>query len=82
MAERHPGKLHPAHRVPEHVEILYPPPQLPLNDLQTSTGDLREHVGARKEHDRIVNLLNQEQEATREGWITYDRIRMMIDEKG
>lgn len=53
---------------------------LPLNDLQTSTGALKEQIGVRKERDRILQLIKDEEKAMGMGWISYDRLKRIIEE--
>ena len=75
MGQRPVGKRDPSHKPLEHPRV-----NLEFNELQTSTGALREHLGTRKEHDRIIEILRKEEADTNSSYITYDRIRRLLSE--
>lgn len=52
-----------------------------LNDLLTSTASLSSEVARVQERDRILNILTREERKTNNSYITFDRLRMLINEE-
>lgn len=73
MSQRPVGKRDPSHKPLEHPRV-----NLDFNELQTSTGKLREQVSVRKEQDRILAMLDKDQKETKASYIPIDRVRRFI----
>jgi hypothetical protein len=65
-------------REPSHKPLEHPRVNLDFNELQTSTGNLREQVSVRKEQDRILAMLDKDQKETKASYIPIDRVRRFI----
>lgn len=75
MSEKQLIKREPSHKPLEHQRT-----ELPLNDLQISTKRLAEHTSTRKEQDRILSRLHQEQSQSNASYILFDTVRRIIRE--
>ena len=75
MSERSVGKREPSHKPLEHPRV-----HLDFNELQTSTGNLREQLGIRKEQDRILARIREVQDSTQASYVLFDTVRRIINE--
>lgn len=51
-----------------------------LNDLLTSAASLSSEVAKVQERDRILTILNNEERDTNNSYVTFDRLRALINE--